>query len=104
MRERWLGATGVKVPEIAVEGTDVTVLADGRISVGGDVYPALIAGRQLDADALRAAHGAGMPVLARASTAEEVKRALAHPEVACVLVPAERAELRDVDLTALTYG
>jgi len=33
-----------------------------------------------------------------------VKAALGHPEVACVLVPPERRELLDLDLTALTYG
>ena len=33
-----------------------------------------------------------------------MKAALAHPEVACVLVPPERRELLDLDLTALTYG
>jgi hypothetical protein len=33
-----------------------------------------------------------------------VKAALAHPEVACVLVPADRRELLDLDLRELTYG
>jgi hypothetical protein len=32
-----------------------------------------------------------------------VKEALARPEVACAAVPAEARELRDLDLTALTY-
>ena len=91
MRERWLGATGVRVPEIAVEGEldvpeDVLWLDDATV------------------DQLHAAHEAGRPVLARASTPEGVKTALAHPEVACVLVPPGRRELVDLDLTELTYG
>jgi hypothetical protein len=90
MRERWLGATGTRVPEIAVEGElelpdDVLWLEDA------------------DADALKQAHAAGRPVAAHADTPEGVKAALAHPEVACVLVPAGRRELLDLDLTALTY-
>ena len=32
-----------------------------------------------------------------------MKEALARPEVACVLVPAERRDLLELDLTALTY-
>jgi len=91
LRERWLGATGVRVPEIAVEGEldvpeDVLWLDDATV------------------DQLHAAHEAGRPVLARASTPEGVKTALAHPEVACVLVPPGRRELVDLDLTELTYG
>jgi hypothetical protein len=91
LRERWLGATGVRVPEIAVEGElelpeDVLWLDDAGV------------------DQLHAAHEAGRPVVARASTPEGVKAALAHPEVATVLVPTERRDLLDLDLTALTYG
>jgi hypothetical protein len=33
-----------------------------------------------------------------------VQEALAHPEVACVLVPPDRRELLELDLTELTYG
>ena len=44
-----------------------------------------------------------MYVVAHASTPEGVKAALAHPEVASVLVPPERRDLLDLDLTALTY-
>ena len=91
MRERWLGATGVRVPEIAVEGE--LELPDDVLWLDGAA-----------ADQLHAAHEAGRPVVARASTPEGVKAALAHPEVACVLVPPERRELLDLDLTALTYG
>ena len=88
MRERWLGATGIRVPEIAVEGD--LALPDGVVWLG-------------ETD-LQAAHAEGKPVVARADSAEGVKEALAHPEVACVLVPAEKRELLDLDLTRLTYG
>jgi hypothetical protein len=56
----------------------------------------------LDDDALREAHALGRPVIVRASSALEVKAALARPEVALALVtdPA----LVDLDLTELTYG
>ena len=91
MRERWLGATGARVPEIAVEGElelpdDVLWLEDAT------------------AEALHEAHAAGRPVAAHASTPEGVKEALSHPEVACVLVPSDRRDLLDLDLTTLTYG
>jgi hypothetical protein len=91
VRERWLGATGRKVPEIAVEGelelpADVLVLDD------------------LDVEALQAAHARGRPVVVRADTAQTVKRALARPEVACVLVPPGERGLLDLDLRELTYG
>lgn len=92
MRERWLGATGVRVPEIAVEG---------ELDLPADV---LIVEDVAGLAALREAHEAGRPVVARASTPEGVKAALARPEVACVLVPAERRDLLDLDLTELTYG
>ena len=91
MRERWLGATGVRVPEIAVEG---------ELDVPDDV---LWLGEASDEE-LHAAHEAGRPVVARAESAEGVKAALAHPEVASVLVPAERRDLLELDLTELTYG
>ena len=91
MRERWLGATGVRVPEIAV---------DGELELPDDVLWL----DQAEADVLHAAHEAGRPVVARASTPEGVKAALAHPEVASVLVPADRRDLLDLDLTELTYG
>ena len=91
MRERWLGATGIRVPEIAV---------DGELELPVDVL--WLEG--LSAEELHVAHEAGRPVAAHADTAEGIKAALAHPEVACVLVPAERRELLDLDLTALTYG
>jgi len=57
-----------------------------------------------DVEALRAAFERGEPVVVRASSAEEVKAALARPEVACVVVPEERRDLLELDLTELTYG
>jgi hypothetical protein len=91
MRERWLGATGTRVPEIAV---------DGEVELPEDVLWL----EQADAAAVREAHEAGRPVAAHADTPEGVKAALAHPEVACVLVPPERRDLLELDLTQLTYG
>jgi hypothetical protein len=90
MRERWLGATGVRVPEIAVEGE--LDLPDGVLWL-----------EDADEEEIHAAHQAGRPVVARASTPEGVKAALAHPEVASVLIPPQRRDLLDLDLTALTY-
>ena len=91
MRERWLGATGRKVPEIAVEGE--LGLPDGVLVL--DV---------VDLELLRRAFDAGQPVVVRADTAEAVRLALARPEVACVLVPAAHRELTKLDLRTLTYG
>lgn len=87
MRERWFGATGRKVPEIALEG---------ELDVEGAIV--------LDAweDSAHEAFEQGQPVVVRAETAEEVKGALAHPEVASVLVR-DRA-LLDLDLIKMTYG
>jgi hypothetical protein len=90
-RERWFGATGRKVPEIAVEG-DL------------DVSEALVLDDVRAADALLKAHAAGRPVVVRASTAKEVKAALERPEVSCVIVPDSARELLDLNLTELTYG
>lgn len=89
MRERWFGATGRQVPELALEGT----LELGDALVLDDVS---------DLELLRKAHEEGTPVVVRAATAEAVKEALARPEVASVLVPTE--ELLALDLTKLTYG
>ena len=89
MRERWFGATGRRVPELALEGEL-------------DVADALVLDSVEDEAALREAHEAGTPVVVRATDAEAVKRALRRPEVASVLVPTP--ELRDLDLTELTYG
>ncbi|HEY2326307.1 MAG TPA: hypothetical protein VGH52_02355 [Gaiellaceae bacterium] len=88
MRERWFGATGKRVPEISVEGEL-------------DLEGALVLDA-IDDSAVREAHAEGRPVVIRASTADEVKAALARPEVATALV--DDPALRDLDLTELTYG
>ena len=90
MRERWFGSTGRKVPEIALEGAV-------------DVEGALVLEASEDhADELHAAFERGQPVVIRATTPEQIKEALARPEVACVLV--RDRDLLDVDLVKLTYG
>jgi hypothetical protein len=91
MRERWFGATGRRVPEIAVEGEL-------------DLANALVVDEVGDASALHEAHEAGRPVVVRASTPEQVKEALARPEVSAALVPPGRRDLLDLDLRELTYG
>ncbi len=90
MRERWFGATGRRVPELAVDGAF-------------DVTGALIL-ETLDLARMREAFDAGTPVVVQATSPEEIKTALARPEVSCVLVPADRPELLTLDLTELTYG
>ena len=57
-----------------------------------------------DIAVLRKAFDEGRPVVVRADTPESVGRALARPEVSCVVVPADRRELLELDLRALTYG
>jgi len=93
MRQRWFGATGRRVPEIAVEGDPAVPLDE-----------ALVLDGVADADRLREAHEQGTPVVVRAASADDVRRGLARPEVASVLVPADRPDLLELDLTALTYG
>jgi hypothetical protein len=90
VRQRWFGATGRRVPEIAVEGEL-------------DLDDALVLDA-VDEPVLREAFDAGRPVVVRAATPEQVKAALARPEVAVALVPPERRDLLDLDLTQLTYG
>ena len=91
MRERWFGATGRQVPEIAVEGEL-------------ELDDALVLDDIADTEVLHEAHEAGRPVVVRAETAEAIKAALARPEVASVLVPPSKRNLLDLDLTELTYG
>jgi hypothetical protein len=91
VRERWFGATGRRVAELAVEGEL-------------DVADALVVDDLADAEALRGAFEAGTPVVVRAASPAEIKAALARPEVSCVLVPPDRADLLELDLTELTYG
>ena len=93
MRERWFGATGRRVPEIVAE-------RDPRVRLS----EALVLDDVGDAERLERAHREGIPVVVRASTAEQVVQALARPEVACALVPTETPELLELDLTELTYG
>jgi hypothetical protein len=93
VRQRWFGATGVQVPEIAVEGEDA--LPPGEPLVVGDVS---------DVGRLQAAHAEGIPVVVRADSAEAVQAALERPEVACVLVPADKPELLELDFRKLKYG
>ena len=88
MRERWFGATGRRVPELALEGSL-------------DLEGALVLD-DVDDARLREAHAQGTPVVVRASTPDAVKAALTRPEVASVLVPTEG--LLGLDLTELTYG
>jgi hypothetical protein len=89
MPERWFGATGRRVPAIALEGSV-------------DVNGALLLDGVDDVEALRSAHADGVPVVVRASDAPGVARALARPEVACVLV--SDPALVELDLPELTYG
>lgn len=93
MRERWFGATGRQVPELALEG-------DPRVPVD----EALVLEGVGDEAALREAHARGTPVVVRADSVESVRAALARPEVASVLVPETATHLLELDLTALTYG
>jgi hypothetical protein len=81
------------VPEIAVEGEEE--LPEGGALVLDDVS---------DEEQLRDAHGRGVPVVVRASTAEAVQAALERPEVACVLVPPDKRELLELDFRKLKYG
>jgi hypothetical protein len=90
MRQRWFGATGRRVPELAAEGS--LELGDALVVDA------------LDETQLREAFDAGRPVVVRAQTADAIKAALARPEVASVLVPPDRDDLLALDLTELTYG
>jgi hypothetical protein len=91
MRQRWFGATGRRVPELAVEGE----LPLDEALVLDDVS---------DDAKLRQAHAEGTPVVVRASSPEQIVAALKRPEVASVLVPENHPELLDLDLRELTYG
>jgi hypothetical protein len=88
VRERWFGATGRRVPEIALEG---------ELELGDALVLDTI-----DESALRDAHALGRPVVIRAATAADVHAALARPEVAAALVRDQA--LLELDLTRLTYG
>jgi len=93
MRERWWGGSGRRVPELAVEGDPAVPAEEALVLDGvGDLTP------------IAAAFEAGRPVVVRASSPEAVREALARPEVAAVLVPEDRRDLLELDLTELTYG
>lgn len=88
MRQRWFGATGRRVPQIAV---------DGELDVEG----ALVLD-SLDDAAIRTAFDEGRPVVVRADSADAVVEALRRPGVSSVLV--SDAKLAELDLVGLTYG
>ena len=93
MRQRWWGGSGRRVPELAVEGDPAVPTEEALVLESvGDLQP------------IAEAFAAGRPVVVRASSPEEVRAALARPEVAAVLVPEGRRDLLGLDLTELTYG
>jgi hypothetical protein len=93
VRQRWFGATGTQVPEIAVEGEDELELDAALVLDGlGDLAR------------LQEAHDQGVPIVVRASDEESVQAALERPEVSCVLVSQENRDLRDLDFRRLKYG
>jgi len=89
MRERWFGATGRKVPEIALAGTV-------------DLEGALLLDDVSDVAAIHGAHHAGTPVVVRCASAADVYAALSLGPVACALVTDEA--LLKLDLAEMTYG
>ena len=93
MRERWWGGSGRRVPELAVEGDPAVPVDEALLLEGVD-----------DLAAIAEAFDAGRPVVVRAATPEQVRAALARPEVAAVVVPEERRDLLELDLAELTYG
>lgn len=89
MRERWFGATGRKVPAIALEATV-------------DLSGAVVLDDLSDLAAIHDAHAAGTPVVVRCGSAEEVYAALSLGPVSCALVADEA--LLELDLAEMTYG
>ena len=87
MRRRWFGATGRRVPQLAVEGE---VDLDGALVLD-----------EIEDAAVRAAFDEGRPVVIRAGSQDAVLEALRRQEVSSVIVP---PELADLDLVELTYG
>jgi hypothetical protein len=87
LRERWFGATGRRVPQLAVEGE---IDLDGALVLD-----------QLDLEQIGTAFEQGQPVVIRAESEAAVLEALRRPEVSSVIVPPELVEL---DLVKLTYG
>jgi hypothetical protein len=93
MRERWWGGSGRRVPALAVEGDPAVPVEEALVLDGVD-----------DLRPIAEAFEAGRPVVVRAASPEQVRAALARPEVAAVLVPEQRRDLLDLDLAELTYG
>lgn len=89
MRERWFGATGQKVPAIALEGAI-------------ELHGALVLDDVSDVAAITEAHQAGTPIVVRCSSAEEIHVALSLGPVSCALVSDE--SLLSLDLAGMTYG
>ena len=92
MRERWFGATGRRVPEIALEGEL-------------DLEGALVLDDVSDDERLREAHAAGHAgrrPRGHARSGQGGARASRRSR-ACSS-RRERADLLELDLTALTYG
>ena len=81
------------MPELAVEGDPAVPAEEALVLDGVD-----------ELGPIAEAFEAGRPVVVRATSPEEVRAALARPEVAAVLVPEERRDLLELDLTELTYG
>ena len=104
MRERWFGATGLQVPEIAVEGEDLELPDERHARVGDRTFEIVLADLSENDELLARAHADGTPVVVRGQTAEDVRAALARPQVSCVAVPPSARHLRELDLTELTYG
>jgi hypothetical protein len=90
---RWFGSSGRRIAPIAVEGEHDLPLDE-----------ALVLDDVSDLGALRQAFDEGRAVVVRAGDPEAIVAALARPEVSCVLVPADKRELVDLDLVELTYG
>jgi hypothetical protein len=81
------------VPELVVEGDPAVPVEEALVLDGvSDLQP------------IAEAFDAGRPVVVRAASPEDVRAALARPEVAAVVVPEERRDLLELDLTELTYG
>jgi hypothetical protein len=107
VRERWFGATGLRVPEIAVEDVEVEVVDERHVRhlpTDDTIHEALIVDGVSDPASLEEAHAAGLPVLVRARNTGEIEAALSRPEVSCALVPSGRADLQKLDLRRLKYG
>ena len=93
VRQRWFGATGRRVPEIALEGDEAVPLDEALV---------------LDASRTRTRCARRTRRARRSSCARapptRCARRWRDPEVACALVPESARELLELDLPKLTYG